>query len=96
MVIVVGFIACAAHVALVVVGTPKAHTNVGDLHAGIKQSQLVALLQPRLVHFPFSLRPQRGVLVVLKLCTLCEVVINKWPAVAFPSCLHSDLGGSSG
>lgn len=54
MVIVVGFIACAVHVALVVVGTPKAHTNVGDLHAGIKQSQLVALLQAPLAPLPLS------------------------------------------
>lgn len=39
--------------------------------------------------------PQRGVLVVLEssVCALCEVVMNKWPAVTYPSCLCSDLGG---
>lgn len=47
VIVVVGFIARVA------LGTPKAHTNVGDLHAGIKQSQLVTLFQPLPSHaFP--------------------------------------------
>lgn len=52
VIVVVGYIARVALV-VVVVGTPKAHTNVGDLHAGIKQSQLVTLPQPLPSHaFP--------------------------------------------
>lgn len=47
VIVVVGFIARVA------LGTPKAHTNVGDLHAGIKQSQLVTPFQPLPSHaFP--------------------------------------------
>lgn len=78
-----------------VVGTPKAHTNVGDLHAGIKQSQLVVLphspisISHSLIPTPHLSSPAPNRTLSTMLCprrirALCQVVMNIWPAVASP------------
>lgn len=82
----------------VVVGTPKAHTNVGDLHASIKQSQLVVLPHSpfHIPRFSSSARTLSTMLCPRRIRALCQVVMNIWPAVAFPPVVSvSDLSGCS-